>query len=109
MQDEEIKRNIKYGLVQQWQVAPKTFEDTDLKAHELHLHQKLNKKNSGSVTQTQGASSNAFMHQLGTKSINSIDKRMLSGSMPRFANSPSGGTFSQSDRRWKSPTQVRDS
>ena len=46
--------------------------------------------------------------EVGSKSINAGTRGAISrSSMPKFANSPSGGTFSE--RRWKSPTVARDS
>lgn len=95
---DEKKANKQYGKVRKWQIAPKTFEQTELNAEELSMATHAAKLGRSRAAMESAAGLGV---ETGAKSINTRS------SIPKFANSPSGGNFSE--RRWRSPTQARSS
>ena len=73
--------------MRKWEVAPKTFQETELDPALLNAAKMASMKKSGQNSQADGLKSAADVR----------------GSIPQFQNSPSGGGLSE--RRWKSPTQ----
>ena len=81
-----------YNKMKKWQVAPKTFAETNLDANELNeLNGKPRRGQGSKPSFTQGGSSVAVGEA-------ATDQK---SSVPKFAASPSAGNMSE--RKWKSP------
>ena len=84
--------------MRKWEVAPKTFAETQLDAKTMNAAKAAARMKSKTGI-------NSATDQSGQKSVNDAragGEGMSRGSIPQFHNSPSGGGLSE--RRWQSPS-----